>query len=266
MLVGLMATESEDADGLGWTFGSFVFETAFAKLATSLRWMFWGLLLQIVGAAIAAAPLATALMGLAPLNAAAVLPGLVAMTVGGIVLIIGEQKCLHLELPLGMTRSLPGHGWLRGAYWCHLSSWLLRLARNWLGRGPVSLVLLPLQLIGFVLLLLFLRKTADVLARNDLRRLVDIIFAMAGGAIFAAVLIAADRILSLGIFKLLPVFASLALLALPILLFVMMMGAYAILLWRVASAAAGFARFLGQETDPAASGDEPPATSNEGPL
>jgi len=239
-----MTSESDDSGGLGWTLRSFVFEQAFQQLATSLRWMFWGLVLQLCGAALAVAPLAAALAHLAPLNAKIVLPGLLLLLVGGIVVLLGEQKCLHLKVPLGMTKSLPGHNWLRGAYWCHLASWLLRIARNVVGRGPVSFALLPLQLIGFVLLLLFLRKTADVLLRSDLRRLVDIIFAMAGGALVTGSLLACDVFLHLGILKLLPKPAALLLLVLPVILFFTTTGTYVVLLGRMASAARAFAKYL----------------------
>jgi hypothetical protein len=245
MLVDPMAIESDDAIPLGWTLRSFVFEKAFAQLATSLWWMFWGLLLQLFGAALAVAPLVTVLLQVGKPNAALVMPGLLLLVVGGIVLLIGEQKCLHLDVPLGMKRMLPGHNLLLGAYWCHLGSWLLRLARNWLGRGPVSLVLLPMQLTGFVLLLLFLRKTADVLARPDLKRLVDVIFTMGGAALVAGGSLVADRFLKLGILSVLPRPGALALLGLPIGLFVLTTGLYTVLLSRMASAAGSFAKFLG---------------------
>jgi hypothetical protein len=247
-----MTTETDETSGLSWGFGSAIFEPAFHRLATALRWMFWGLLMQLLGAAIAVAPLGAGLAGLAPLNGKLVLPGLLLLLVGGIVLVIGEQKCLHLELPLGMTRDLPGHGWLRAAYWCHLGSWLLRIARNLIGRLPAGLVLLPLQFIGFVFLLLFLRKTADVLARQDLRRLVDAVFAMAFGALLIFAFLAAEAFLHVGVLKMLPRAAALLVLALPILLFAATVGSYVILLGRMASAAAQFAKYLAAAEEPSA--------------
>jgi len=239
-----MATEIEEPGGLGWSLGSYVFQQAFAKLATSLRWMFWGLLMQLFGAALAIAPLASTLLQLGNPNVALVMPGLILMAGGGIVLLIGQQKCLGLELPMGMTRTLPGHGLLRAAYWCHLGSWLLRMAKNVVGRGTVSLVLLPLQVAGYVLLLLFLRKTADVLARRDLQRLVDIIFMLGGVAVALGVLLLAEFGLKLGILKQFPRPAGLALLGLPIGLLVLTTGLYTILLSRMASAASTFATYL----------------------
>src|SRR3954447_23042538 len=99
--------ESDSASLMDWGFGSFIFEAAFSKLAIALRWMFWGMLLQVFGAAAAVAPLAAILVGIPGLSPKLVLPGLIALAAGGIALVIGEQKCLHLELPLGMTRSMP---------------------------------------------------------------------------------------------------------------------------------------------------------------
>jgi hypothetical protein len=244
MLNDLMATETEEPGGLDWSFGSYVFQEAFVRLSTSLWWMFWGLVMQLFGAALAIAPIATTILKLGNANPALVVPGVLLMVVGGIVLLVGEQKCLHLEVPLGMTRSLPGHGLLRGAYWCHLGSWLLRLAKHWIGRGPMSLMVLPLVLAGYILLLLFLRKTADVLARGDLKRLVDLIFLFGGSAFMIGLLWVAEVGLQLGLLKVLPRSAALALLGLPIGLFVLTTGLYAILLSRMASAASAFATYL----------------------
>lgn len=242
-----MAIDSnETTSGLGWTFGSYVFHQAFSKLATALRWMFWGLLLQLFGAATAGAPLMVLLFGKAKVNPKLVLPGIIAMAVGGIVLVIGEQKCLGLELPLDMTRSLPGHKWLRAAYWCHLGSWLLRMGRRFFDRRLVSLVLVPMQLLGFVFLLLFLRKTADVIQRTDLRRLVDIIFALAGATMLSGAFLAAEAFLKVGLLTALPRGARLAFLVLPVVMFLTATGAYVILLGRMASAAAAFSNYLGQ--------------------
>jgi hypothetical protein len=160
-----------------------------------------------------------------------------------------------------MTQSLSGHRWLRWAYWCHLGSIVLRVAKDLIGRRPVSLVLLPLQVLGFVFLLLFLRKTADVLARHDLRRLVDIIFGMAAAAALSGALLAAEAVAPLGLMRQLPFAGKAIWLGMPIVLFVLMLGAYAILLWRVAEAAAGMARFLESDSEPEAGPDGLSATS-----
>jgi hypothetical protein len=239
-----MATASE-ATGLSWGFGSVVFAPAFEKLAASLRWMFWGTLMQVVGVVALVAPLAALPLRVARMELVALVPvGMVLLVVGGIVVILGEQKCLGLQLPLDMTRTLPGYQWLRGAYWCHLGSWLLRLARNWIGRGPVSLVLLPLQLIGFVLLLLFLRKTADVLARRDLRRLVDAILMLAALTLISGGVLVADRALKVSWFQQLPRAAALAMVVMPVVLFLTTIFGYVVLLGRLSAAAAGFAKYL----------------------
>jgi hypothetical protein len=254
-----MATDSEEeAAGLGWTFGSYVFQDAFTKLGTAFRWMFWGLLLQLAGAAFAGGPLMALMFARAKFNPKLVLPGILAMAIGGIVLLIGEQKCLHLELPMGMTRSLPGHRWLRAAYWCHLGSWLLRMGRRFLDRGIVAAVLLPLQLAGFVFLLLFLRKTADVLARRDLKWLVDVIFVVAGLTVLSGASLAAEVFLKLEILKAFPPFLRLVFLVLPIVLFVAATGAYVVLLGRMASAATAFAKYLKEAdgADPAHDDDQ----------
>jgi hypothetical protein len=248
--------DAQPTTAIGWTFGSFVFEKAFQQLAKALRWMFWGLALQLTGAALALVPFLALRARNPNFPPQLVLPGIVLLSIGGIAMIIGEQKCLHLEAPFGMTRSLPGHGWLRSAYWCHLGSWLLRAARRWLPRGPLSLALLPLQAIGYVFLLLFLRKTADVLERHDLKRHVDAVFGLAAGMLLAAAFLIADRMLHLGMLRMLPRFVALGALVLPIMLLVATTLTYAILLWRMGSAAAGFARYLGAIDDPANS-DEP---------
>jgi hypothetical protein len=198
---------TDQSPGLDFSFGSFVFQDAFKKPATSLRWMFWGTVLQLAGFASLAAPVAALMIPEAAIaqrigrpQIALLLPGgLMLATLGGIVVILGEQKCLHLQLPLGMTRSLPGHHWLRGAYWFHLGSWLLRLARNFLGRGPVSLILIPMQLIGFGLLLMFLRKMADCLARPDLRRRVDLILGIGGCTLLIGAFLVFDQKLKLNL-------------------------------------------------------------------
>ena len=242
-----MSTESESqAGGLEWSLGSYVFAHAFSKLAAALRWMFWGLLVQLLGMVAAGLPFAFLLWGGGKLNPKLVFPGMIVMTVGGILLIIGEQKCLHLQLPLGMTRSLPGHNWLRAAYWCHLGSWLLRIARNFLDRRLVAPILLPMQFLGFVFLLLFLRKIADVVGRKDLQKLVDAIFAMAGAIVISGALLVAEAFLHVGILKILPRIVAVMLFALPVILFFLTVGAYVILLGRMSSAAAGFGRYLGE--------------------
>jgi len=241
---------------MDWGLGSFVFEAAFAKLATALKWMFWGMLLQVFGAAAAGAPLAAIMLGIRWVSPRLVLPGIFAILGGGIILLIGEQKCLHLELPLGMTRSLPGHHWLRAAYWCHLGSWLMRMARRLFDKRLVSVVLLPMQLLGFAFLLLFLRKTADVLVRRDLKRLVDLIFVLAGATLLSFGILAAEVFLKLGIMKGMPRGAGLALFALPVVLFLAATGSYVILLGRMAAAAAEFAKYLGQAEIPPAVEEE----------
>ncbi len=231
---------------MDWGLGSFVFEAAFGKLATALRWMFWGMLLQVFGAGAAGAPVAAIMLGVRWVSPKLVLPGIIAMLAGGIVLIIGEQKCSHLEVPLGMTRSLPGHHWLRAAYWCHLGSWLMRMARRLFDRRLVGIVLLPMQLLGFTFLLLFLRKTAEVLVRRDLKRLVDTIFVLAGATLLTFGILAAEAFFELGIMKGMARGTGLALVVLPVILFLAATACYVILLGRMAAAADDFAKYLGR--------------------
>src|SRR5262245_57770008 len=91
--------EVEPAGGLSWGLGSYLFEKAFAELASGLRWMFWGLLLQLVGGGILLLGLAAA--GFRPQGMMLFLPiALLSLGVGGLVVLWGEQKCLHLKLPL----------------------------------------------------------------------------------------------------------------------------------------------------------------------
>src|SRR6187399_2126384 len=125
-----MSIESEPADGLGWGFGSFLFQGAFAELSKGLRWMFWGLVLQVIGWTSLLAGFGLALHGLVgiPLRIM-ILGGGITMLAGSLGLIWGEQKCLHLELPLGMTHALPGRRSLQVAYWCHMGGILARLFR-----------------------------------------------------------------------------------------------------------------------------------------
>jgi hypothetical protein len=120
----------------------------------------------------------------------------------------------------------------------------MRVARSLVGRLPLGALLLPLQFLGFVFLLLFFRKLADVLARHDLRRLVDWIFAMAIGGFLVFGLLAAEAFLDVGMLRMLPRPAGIVLLALPLVLFAATMASYIVLLRRMASAAATFARFL----------------------
>lgn len=229
---------------MGWELGSFIFEAAFDKLATALRWMCWGIFLQMFGAVLAGAPLAAIILGVPRLSPKLVLPGLFGIVVGGIIVLVGEQKCLHLKLPLGMTRSLPGHYWLRAAYWCHLGSWLLRIARQFLDRGLVSVVLLPMQWLGFVFLLVFLRRIADVLVRRDFKRLADVTLAFAGATSLSFGFLAVEAFWNLGMVKAAPRAVGLAIVGLPVFLFLATGGAYVILLGRMASAAAAFAKYL----------------------
>src|SRR5436190_10862569 len=105
--------EMEASPGLSWGIGSYLFERAFGNLAWGLKWLFWGTVLVLGGFVLIPA--------LPPV-------AMTALGVGWLVLLVGEQRCLHLKLPLGMTRSLPGQLWLRAAYACHLAGILARFA------------------------------------------------------------------------------------------------------------------------------------------
>jgi hypothetical protein len=253
MLV-LMSAAPTTAEPFDPSLGSFLFHQAFAQLATGLRWMFWGLVLQLVGGAAALACLPLLRGGGAPAIVLSVMPAVLMLWgTGGMVLVWGEHKCLHLTLPLGMTHLLPGRNLLRAAYWCLLGGFLLRFARAWLPRGPLRLAVAPLELASLVLLLLFLRKIAGVIVRNDLRRFIDLIFALAiaaaGSVVAVAVLFRMEDkpapVVTLGASLL----AAVLVVSLPI--------CYAILLWRMGTAARRVAEFLEHDdgTDPAREGE-----------
>lgn len=233
--------DQETSSGLSWGMGSFLFEKAFGDLAAGLRWMFWGLLLwlggvSILGVAALGFKRAPGLLFLLPI-------GLIAWGIGGLVIVWGEQRCLHLKLPLGMTKSLPGHAWLRAAYACHLASILIRFfGRGFLPKaasGPLT-VLLPL--VGCFFLLLFLRKLADVIARTDLRRLIDVVFGLAAVVLFCGLVFTAG-------WQLRPAPPMRAMICgvsfgLATLTFLAVTACYVVLLWRMATAVKGFAEYL----------------------
>jgi hypothetical protein len=238
-----MSAASTTAEPFDSFLGSFLFHKAFAELATGLRWMFWGLVLQLVGgAALASVPLMA--LGGVPAAVLTFLPVVLMLWgTGGMVLVWGQHKCLHLTLPLGMTHLLPGRNLLRTAYWCLLGGFILRFARAWIPRGPLRMAAVPLELASLVLLLLFLRKIAGAIMRDDLRRFIDLIFALGvAAAASLAALAAVTRLdvkpgplVALGLL----VLAAALVLSVPI--------CYAVLLWRMGTAARGFAEFLEQD-------------------
>jgi hypothetical protein len=165
-------------NGGGWqVLGGLLLHRVFIEMGAALRWMFWGLMLQIVAAALflSFVPL-LAFKQPAPVFALALGVGMLLWIIGSFVVLRGQFKCLHLQIPPGFPGGLPGRRWIQLAYFCELGSILLRLARNWVGRGVLGLVILPLELLSLIFLLLFLRKTADVIARSDLRRWIDFVF------------------------------------------------------------------------------------------
>jgi hypothetical protein len=256
MLGGMseLKLETEDSPGLSWGFGSFLFEKAFGELAAGLRWMFWGLLLQIGGGALAL-PGIVLIAAKQPVAAMFFLPvGLTAAGVGGLVVLWGEQKCLHLKLPLGMTESLPGRRWLRLAYACQLGAILGRFLKNLIPKPWRTFILGPLQLLGFIFLLLFLRKLADVIARTDLKRLIDLIFVLVAAMLVCLVLIAGGAEVAKALPKLLPKVVWLGLMAgclgVSGLAFLGVIASYLVLLRRMASAVQSFAEFLASGPDP----------------
>lgn len=239
-----MSAGTDIAEPFDPSLGSYLFHKAFAELATGLRWMFWGLVLQLVGGAAGLACLPFLRGGGVPAIVLTVMPVvLMLFGTGGIVLVWGEHKCLHLTLPLGMTHLLPGRNLLRVAYWCLLGGFLLRFARAWIPRGPLRAITVPLELASLVLLLFFLRKIAGVIMRNDLRRFIDLIFALSVAATASVVALAAvirldakpGPVIGLGLF----VLAAAFVLSVPI--------CYAVLLWRMGTAARGFAEFLAHD-------------------
>ncbi len=250
--------QSEASPGIPWGFGSLLFEKAFADLAAGLARMFFGLLLQLAGGAVLIVGLALAAGQPRAAALAICLPiALVALGVGGLVVLWGEQTCLHLKLPLGMTKSLPGLMWLRAAYFCHLGSIFSRLARRWLPRGVGSLITMPLELLGFVFLLLFLRKIANILARRDLERLIQVIFGLGAVTALCAAVLAGGHSMRSEIPR--QVLAPLVLGAgaLAGVTFLAALAAYAMLLWRMAAAARDFSQFLASEPDMDLPAEEP---------
>jgi hypothetical protein len=178
-------TAGESTSGrLDLSFGGQLLTGPFAQLATGLRWMFWGLALQMVGAMGLIVPFAALLLRMPLPNLVELLPVTILIwLIGGLIVLWGEQKCLHLELPFGLTRALPGQSWLRAAYFCQLASILIRFARRVLPAAFVVWISIPCQILGFVFLLLFLRRLAEVIARDDLRRLIDTVFLLAAASL-----------------------------------------------------------------------------------
>ncbi len=239
-----MPAATDTAEPFDPSLGSFLFHKAFEQLATGLRWMFWGLVLQLIGGAAGLACLPFLRGGGVPAIVLTVMPiVLMLFGTGGMLLVWGEHKCLHLTLPLGMTHLLPGRNLLRAAYCCLLGGFVLRFARAWIPRGPLRAITIPLELASLVLLLLFLRKMAGVIMRQDLRRFIDLIFALSVAAVGSVIAIVAVQrldakpgpVVAIG----LVVLAAVLVLSVPI--------CYAVLLWRMGTAARGFAEFLAHD-------------------
>jgi hypothetical protein len=248
---GTMTAGESTSGRLDLSFGGQLLTGPFAQLATGLRWMFWGLTLQMVGAMGLIAPFAALLLRMPLPNLVGLLPVTILIwLIGGLIVLWGEQKCLHLELPFGLTHALPGQNWLRAAYFCQLASILIRFARRVLPAAFVVWISIPCQILGFVFLLLFLRRLAEVIARDDLRRLIDTVFLLAAASLVIGAAIPLSHALGVGILSALPRPARLPLLVLPAFLFLSATLAYAILLWRMASAAAGFSSFLATVEEP----------------
>jgi hypothetical protein len=255
-----MTTASSESAGLDWGLGSFLLRGAFANLAQGLRWMFWGLVLEVAGGGLLLSALA-ARHGLPrQLLASALLVGGGTWMAGSLFLIWGEQKCLHLKLPLGYTDALPGRDWLRGAYWCHMGGILARLLRGVAGKGPLRWVTLPVTLLGFVFLLLFLRRIAGAIVRLDLVRLIDAIFLMSAGAAGSGALLVLNKAAVWGLVQALGRPAGAGLVLLPLVLAVGTVVSYAILLWRMSFAAAEMAQFLASAEIPLPDADAPAAS------
>jgi hypothetical protein len=242
----LSALNSVDAapteSGLSWSTGAFLLEEAFGKLASALRWMFWGLVLQLAALAGFVAVALSFFPGKPPPPAVifAMSPVMMLAGIGGLVLFWGEQRCLHLTLPLDMTRAIPGHGWLRAAYWCELAAILLRFFRGVALPIRPRAIALPLEILSLFFLLFFLRRIAIAIDRSDLRRLIHTIFALAGAALgiflVAGVAIAFRRQITP-----LPGFVGAAI---GLLILASVPVTLAVLLWRMGTAVRLFGEFL----------------------
>jgi hypothetical protein len=235
------ADDAPAESGLSWTMGSFLFEEAFGKLASALRWMFWGLVLQLVALTTLFVILTFVLRLEAPPAAILALsPVMMLAGIGSLVLVWGEQRCLHLTLPLDMTRSIPGHGWLRAAYWCELAAILLRFVRNIPLPLKPRTIALPLEILSMFFLLFFLRRIAIAIDRTDLRRMIHAIFALAA---VAAGLLAAAAI-AVALRRQITPLPGISLGGLALLVSASVPVMFAVLLWRMGTAVRVFGEFL----------------------
>lgn len=236
-----MAFNTSEAPGLPWQFGSLVSAGAFFKLAVALRLIFWGLTLQL-GIGTLAGCIILVGRGMPQMLGVLLPVGFLGVAVGIYLVSWGEHRCLKLRLPPGTTRTLPGHGWLRVAYWTLLSSFILQLVPNLVNPAAVRVGSSFLHTASLVCLLLFLRRVAVVIDRHDLRRFIDVIFAM-GAIVFAVCAILAALALNV---RLTPR------MVLPILGIVaacttIASTCYVILLWRMGTAVREFGQFLASE-------------------
>jgi hypothetical protein len=145
-----------------------------------------------------------------------------------------------------------------------LGSIFSRLARRWLPRGVGSLITLPLELMGFVFLLLFLRKIANILARRDLERLIQVIFTLVAVVALAAAVLAGGHALRGEIPRHVLAPLVLGVGSLGGLTFLAAVAAYAVLLRRMAAAALDFSQYLAMDPDADWAEDEPALQSESG--
>jgi hypothetical protein len=232
----------------GWqVLGGILLYRVFEELGAALRWMFWGLMLQLFAAALLLSGLPLlAMKQPAPVFVAALSVGMLLWIIGSFVVLRGQFKCLHLQLPPGFAGGLPGRRWIQLAYFCELGSILLRLARNWVGRGVLGLIILPLELLSLIFLLLFLRKTADIIARTDLRRWIDFVFGCLAVTIVSGLSLPILRHFQDELGK--PTAAVIGLIGFACFAFSSLGGivGYSVVLWRMGTAAKAFGAHLSE--------------------
>jgi len=103
---------------------------------------------------------------------------------GGLLNLYGKYSCFELSKPLELGRPLPGARHLTVALYSDLASVVVRLVGRSLQQiGPVKLLAFPLQVLGQVMFLLFLRKMAEVVHSHWLRWLLNVVLFSLGVSI-----------------------------------------------------------------------------------
>lgn len=124
--------------------------------------------------------------------------------VGGLLILYGKYSCFELRQPLEFGKPLPGAKELGLSFYADVAATLIRLVAKGAWRAKFGWLAIPFMLIGQVMFLLFLRKTADVVERQGLKRLVDftlasfVLMVLCGGSCVALVRPGVNPFLFLG--------------------------------------------------------------------